>query len=72
MKSFVNALLISGIRIGRVISYVQFSYEILKIMAELNVRLEDLTSREDIDRIAGVIVNGKGWSHATIAIALRT
>ncbi|MEM3092590.1 MAG: site-specific integrase, partial [Candidatus Nitrosocaldus sp.] len=41
------------------------------IMAELNVRLEDLT-REDIDRIAGVIVNGKGWSNATIAIALRT
>ena len=71
VKGFVNALLISGIRIGRVVSYVQFSYEILKIMAELNVRLEDLT-REDIDRIAGVIVNGKGWSNATIAIALRT
>ncbi|MEM1959682.1 MAG: site-specific integrase [Candidatus Nitrosocaldus sp.] len=71
VKSFVNALLVSGIRIGRVVSYVQFSYEILKIMAELNVRLEDLT-REDIDRIAGVIVNGKGWSNATIAIALRT
>ncbi|MEM4400653.1 MAG: tyrosine-type recombinase/integrase [Candidatus Nitrosocaldus sp.] len=72
VKGFVNALLISGIKIGRVISYVQFSYEILKIMAELNVRLEDLTSREDIDRIAGVIVNGKGWGNTTIAIALRT
>ncbi|MEM2020239.1 MAG: hypothetical protein QXU41_06055, partial [Candidatus Nitrosocaldus sp.] len=30
VKSFVNALLVSGIRIGRVVSYVQFSYEILK------------------------------------------
>ncbi|MEM4611671.1 MAG: site-specific integrase [Candidatus Nitrosocaldus sp.] len=101
VKGFVNALLISGIRIGRVVSYVQFSYEILKIIYELyrssnssnsssssssssssnnsssnsnnngNRKLEDLT-REDIDRIAGVIVNGKGWSNATIAIALRT
>ncbi|MEM4611897.1 MAG: tyrosine-type recombinase/integrase, partial [Candidatus Nitrosocaldus sp.] len=96
VKGFVNALLISGIKIGRVVSYVQFSYEILKIIHELyrssnssnssssssnnsssnsnnngNRKLEDLT-REDIDRIAGVIVNRKGWSNATIAIALRT
>ncbi|MEM4286070.1 MAG: hypothetical protein QW684_07700, partial [Candidatus Nitrosocaldus sp.] len=96
VKGFVNALLISGIKIGRVVSYVQFSYEILKIIYELyrssnssnssssssnnsssnsnnngNRKLEDLT-REDIDRIAGVIVNRKGWSNATIAIALRT
>ncbi|MEM4635491.1 MAG: hypothetical protein QXL44_06350, partial [Candidatus Nitrosocaldus sp.] len=94
VKGFVNALLISGIKIGRVVSYVQFSYEILKIIYELyrssnssssssssnnsssnsnnngNRKLEDLT-REDIDRIAGVIVNRKGWSNATIAIALR-
>ncbi len=35
VKGFVNALLISGIKIGRVVSYVQFSYEILKIIYEL-------------------------------------
>ncbi|MEM1959553.1 MAG: hypothetical protein QXP14_06905, partial [Candidatus Nitrosocaldus sp.] len=35
VKGFVNALLISGISIGRVVSYVQFSYEILKIIYEL-------------------------------------
>ncbi|MEM2919418.1 MAG: tyrosine-type recombinase/integrase [Candidatus Nitrosocaldus sp.] len=34
-------------------------------------KLEDLT-REDIDRIASIIVNGKGWGNATVAIALRT
>jgi hypothetical protein len=44
VRGFINALFIHGIKIGRVVTYAQFSYEVLKIMKRLGIekRLEDL------------------------------
>ncbi|MCS6768583.1 MAG: site-specific integrase [Candidatus Nitrosocaldus sp.] len=73
VTAFINALLIHGIGEGRVKDYAQFCYRIHVIMHDLHIEkpLADLT-REDVDKIAGVMINGKGWSYSTIAIALRT
>ncbi len=65
---FANALRLAGVGDAKIVNYVQFSYEILKIN-DSNIRR---WTREDVDRIASMIVSKKGWSYATIAIALRT
>jgi len=65
---FVVALRLAGVGDARVINYMQFAYEILKI----NDSDIKAWTREDVDRIASIIISKKGWSYATIAIALRT
>jgi integrase len=69
---FVDALLIAGVGEAKVFNYAQFSYEILKIKSNLKIEksIKDF-SREEVDRIAKVIINDKGWSYSTISIALR-
>ncbi len=64
---FVDALRLAGVGEAKIINYLQFSYEILKIN-DNDVRA---WTREDVDRIASIIISKKGWSYATIAIALR-
>ncbi|MEM4364991.1 MAG: site-specific integrase [Candidatus Nitrosocaldus sp.] len=74
---FITALRLAGVGEGKVKDYAQFTYRIMvEIMHEVGIHKEiaELT-REDIDRIAGVIVKKKEegrWSLSTIAIALRT
>ncbi len=65
---FVDALRLAGVGDARIINYLQFTYEILK-MNDNDIRA---WSREDVDRIASIIISRKDWSYATIAIALRT
>ncbi len=70
---FINALGIAGIGLAKIVNYAQFSYEILKIKDDLNIEksIKDF-SREETDKIANIIINYRGWSYSTIAIALRT
>ncbi len=71
--AFINALNISGIGLAKQINYAQFSYEILKIKSNLKIEKSiKEVSREEVDRIANVMINDKGWGYSTITIALRT
>ena len=63
---FADALRLSGVGEAKIVNYLQFTYEILKIN-DSDIRR---WSREDVDRIASKLID-KGWSYSTIAIALR-
>ncbi len=64
---FIDALRLVGVGDGRIVSYAQFAYEIIKVN-DSDIRG---WSREDVDRIASILISNKNWSYATIAIALR-
>jgi len=64
---FINALRLAGVGEAKIVNYLQFTYEILKI----NDNDIKAWTRDDINTIANELIS-KGWSYATVAIALRT
>jgi integrase/recombinase XerD len=72
---FADALRLAGVGDAKIVNYVQFAYEILKVNDNDNDNnnnnkpIKDW-SREDVDRVASKLLE-KGWSYSTIAIALR-
>ena len=84
--AFIQALRLYGIGEAKVKDYAQFSLRIIEIYKDRgrgddtkssknsnnnNYRPIDKWDKEDIDRIANIIISNKKWSYATIAIALR-
>ncbi len=74
---FIDALRLAGIGEGKVKDYAQLSLRILECNSNNknynnnNKHIKEW-GREDVDRIASMIISKKDWSYSTIAIVLRT
>jgi Site-specific recombinase XerC len=72
---FIDALRLSGVGEGKVKDYAQLTLRILELNSNNNNNNNNKPikewTREDVDRIASIIVSKRGWSYSTIAIALR-